>query len=197
MTATARNGVLSAREGEALAGLFQLITATYRSPGDALAADLESGRLASLAGTVAASLDVPAPRLPVIDWSALEARYVELFVTARGRLPAPPYAGYALDGELLGDSVTALKRFYDAHGFELDPEWRDLPDHVALIAEAGTLLCAAGRVEPAMELMTRYLLPWFERYASAVIERDADGLYGSMTRFLSTATNEVKREAAA
>lgn len=179
-------------EGTVLA--LQLVAGTYLTPGEPLRSDLASGAFAVATRHLAAAAAVELPTLGRPDVTALQSSYVALFVTSGGGLPAPPYVGYAVDGELLGPTAKRLKGFYDVHGITPNAEWGDLPDHVSAVAEAGVLLVDAGRPEAARTLLARFLLPWFERFAPAVEARDESGFYGPMTRFLHAAIREVTRE---
>ncbi len=181
---------------ELLGLTLQLATGVYASPGDALRGDLEGGAFQQATASLAerTSQSPPEPSLP--PWPTQQARYVDLFVSSPNGLPAPPYVGYAVDGELLGPTARRLKAFYDQHGITPNGAWGDLPDHLAAVAEAGTLLVEADRPDAAEELAARFLLPWFQRYADVVADADASGFYGPMTRFLHAAIKEVTREAA-
>jgi len=176
---------------------LQLVAATYRSPDAALRDDLDSGALAEAVTTLAEATGAAAPALDAVDWTELQAAHVALFVTNAGGVPAPPYVGLALDGELLGPSVEALKAFLTHHGVEVAAGWHDLPDHVAAVAEAGALLADAGREDAARVLLERFLSPWFQRYAPEVVAADVSGFYGPLTEFLGSLVNEVACEAAA
>ena len=176
---------------------LQLIAATYRSPDAALREDLDSGAFEAAVAELAETTGTAAPALPEIDWPALRTAYVALFVTNAAGIPAPPYVGLALDGELLGPSSEALKRFLAHHGVETAADWHDLPDHVAAVAEAGALLAEAGRDDVASVLLARFLSPWFQRYAQDVVAADDSGFYGPLTEFLGSLLCEVSCEAAA
>jgi TorA maturation chaperone TorD len=176
---------------------LQLIAAVYRAPGTALAADLASGDVVEAVGALAHALEIPAPVLARPDLATLQHCHVDLFVTRAGGLTAPPYVGLAADGELLGPTAEALAAFYAHHDIRPAATWHDLPDHVSAVAEAGLLLLAAGRTEAASGLLTRFIGPWFARYAAAVDAADVSGFYGPLTRFLNSAVLEVSREAAA
>ncbi len=181
-----------------LVGLaFQLVAATYRSPDAGLRDDLHSGAFEAAIAELAEAAGTTAPVLPKVDWPKLQTTYVALFVTNAAGVPAPPYVGLALDGELLGPSAEALKRFLAHHGVETAAGWHDLPDHVAAVAEAGVLLADAGRDDAACVLLERFLSPWFQRYASEVVAADDSGFYGPLTEFLGSFTSEVECEAAA
>jgi TorA maturation chaperone TorD len=62
--------------------------------------------------------------------------YTRLFLGAPQAL-AKPYASVWLTGdpELMQDSAMELLKLYEQGGFEIDPEFRDLPDHVAVELE--------------------------------------------------------------
>jgi TorA maturation chaperone TorD len=182
---------------DVVAQALQLVAATYRSPDAALRDDLDSGAFATAVAELAAATGITAPALGEIDWPKVQTAYVALFVTNAAGVPAPPYAGLALDGELLGPSAEALRRFLAHHGVEPAAGWHDLPDHVAAVAEAGALLAEAGRDDVACVLLERFLSPWFQRYAPEVVAADDSGFYGPLTEFLGSFTSEVECEAAA
>lgn len=62
--------------------------------------------------------------------------YTRLFLGAPQAL-AKPYSSVWLSGqpELMQDSAMELLKLYEHGGFEIDPEFRDLPDHVAVELE--------------------------------------------------------------
>lgn len=182
---------------DAVAQALQLVAATYRSPDAALRDDLTSGAFAAAVAELAEAAGVAAPALGEIDWTQVRTAYVAVFVTNAAGVPAPPYVGLALDGELLGPSAAALKAFLAHHGVETAAGWHDLPDHVAAVAEAGLLLADAGRDDAACVLLERFLSPWFQRYAPEVVAADDSGFYGPLTEFLGSLLCEVSCEAAA
>lgn len=179
-------------EGTGLA--LQLVAGTYLTPGEPLRSDLASGAFTAAIQQLATVAKVEAPTLAQPDVAALQSEYVSLFVTSAGGLPAPPYAGYAVDDALLGPTAQRLKGFYDVHGITPNATWADLPDHVSAVAEAGVLLLDSGRPEAARTLLARFLSPWFARFAPVVEARDENGFYGPMTGFLHAAIREVTRE---
>lgn len=176
---------------------LQLVAATYRSPDAALRDDLDSGAFAAATAALAEATGTTPPALTEVDWPRLRSTYVALFVTNAGGVPAPPYVGLALDGELLGPSAAALRTFLAHHGVEVTAGWHDLADHVAAVAEAGALLAEAGRDDVACVLLERFLSPWFQRYAPDVVAADVSGFYGPLTEFLASCLSEVSCEAAA
>jgi putative dimethyl sulfoxide reductase chaperone len=181
---------------DAVGPTLQLIAATYRSPGPALQEDLVTGAFAAALDALADAAGTTAPEFGDVDWNELRAAYVALFVTCPGGIAAPPYVGYAADGELLGSTTDALLAFYRGQGLQVNADWADLPDHVAAVAEAGALLADADRDEAARTLAAAFLSPWFERYASAVVAADTSGFYGPLTEFFRSVMSEVACEVA-
>ena len=188
---------LPERAVAALDPLLQLIAATYRTPGSALHADLESGAFADACGALADVLDLVPPAFGPFDFAGMQERHVALFVSSGDGIVAPPYAGFAVDRELLGATFQAMGRTFARYGIEVRADWADLPDHVAAVAEGAGLLLEAGAFDGALEVLERYLAPWFERYAAAVAAADVGGVYGALTPFLDAAIKEVVREAQA
>lgn len=184
----------SERAIAALDPLLQLIAATYRTPSPALRADLESGAFADACGALADVLDLIPPAFGPLDFAALQERHVALFVSSGSGIVAPPYAGFAVDHELLGTTFQAMGGTFARYGIEVRGDWADLPDHVAAVAEGAGLLLEAGTVDGACEVLERYLAPWFDRYAAAVAAADVGGVYGALTPFLDAAIKEVVRE---
>jgi len=174
--------------------VFQVIAGTYRSPGTTLANDLGSGAFAAALQAVAAECELAAPVLSEPDVRELQAAYVDLFVSSRRGVAAAPYVGVALDGELMGDSAQQLGAAFAAAGIELTPTWRDLPDHIAAVAEGGSLLVRSGRSSDANDLLSEFIAPWFAYATAAIIERDHTGFYAPVTQFLHDAIKEVTRE---
>lgn len=193
MTTAAPEAVVELDEA-ALDLLYQLIAATYRSPSANLTADLSSGAFSEALAALAAASGATAPALAPQDLSTLQVGYVDLFVSSRRGIAAAPYIGAAIDGELMGASAQQLGAAFAAHGIELTDAWRDLPDHVAAVAEGGSLLVRNGNIDAARDLLVEFVAPWFERSSSAIAARDDTGFYGPLSRFLASAIKEVSRE---
>jgi TorA maturation chaperone TorD len=181
------------RDVEALPLILQLVAATYQTPGPALLRDLDRGAIADAIARVADGLDLETPTLPDTDPTTLRSSHVDLFVSSAHAPTSPPYVGYALDGELLGPSAEAMGRFLASHGIGTDPAWRDLPDHLAAVAEAASILSVTGQHHAAERVAREWLLPWFDRYATEVASKDVSDFYGPLTTFLHAAIREVTR----
>jgi TorA maturation chaperone TorD len=174
--------------------VFQLIAGAYASPSAALRGDLGSGAFGDALDALADGLGLAAPDVTNVAWASLQTAYVRLFVTSASGITAPPYVGLAIDDTLMGPSAQLLGSAFAEHGIELRDGWRDLPDHVAAVAEGGALLVQTGRGPAAAELLEHFVAPWFERFGAAIATDDASGFYGPLTRFLQAAIKEVLRE---
>jgi len=181
------------RTADALSAACQIVAALYRSPGEGLRDDLASGRLGKISDALAHDTGLDAPRGPHAppDFDTLRSSYVSLFVSRVGGVPAPPYVGLARDVELMGPTVQRLRSDLEALGLRPNPQWRELPDHLAAVAEAVELLLERNRVGAALALTSTYLCAWFVRFADAVAAADDSGFYGEMSRFLRSVLKEV------
>lgn len=184
----------TSEDGALLGLLFELVAGIYRAPGEPLREDLDSGALLAALETVADATGVEAPELPSPAWPALQSSHVELFVSSPSGVAAPPYVGFAIDDEVMGPSAQLLGAAFADYGIEVQDTWRDLPDHLAAVAEGGALLVRSGRSDAALALLEGFVAPWFERYTDAVAERDTSAFYGPITHFLRRTIEEVTRE---
>jgi putative dimethyl sulfoxide reductase chaperone len=177
---------------------LQLVAATYRSPEAPLQADLASGALQEALDALAAHAGVDAPdrRRPRLGPRAVEPRR-PVRQQPSGGIVAPPYVGFAIDGELLGPSAEALRALPRTTASRSTPTGR--PARPRRGGRRGRLLAArgAGREAAARDLLARFLSPWFQRYAGAIAAADVSGFYGPLTEFLGSVMSEVAREAAA
>lgn len=124
----------------AQADVCRLLSACYYEPGP----EFVEENLFDALHAAAAALD------PVLAAQALQLKeaferdsqedllvdYAKLFL-GPGHTLAPPYesAWRDQDGADTADSVQALIELYDDGGFAIDPDFRDLPDHVAVELE--------------------------------------------------------------
>jgi len=124
--------------------------------------------------------------------------YTRLFLGAPQAL-ASPYGSVWLSGEpgLMQDSAMALQRLYEQGGFEIDPEFRDLPDHVAVELEFLYLLshehnrshatADAPALQAVAALRTAFLAGhlgrWLGPFLAAVNEHAECGFYRELAAF--------------
>lgn len=170
-----------------------ILTATFGSSASDLDEHLASGRLQRALDELSGLIGKPAPRLPRASLVSLQEARVELFTSNPAGLPAPPYAGLAIDGEILGPAVDRLQALLQSHGFETNPSWTELPDHLAVIG--AVLANDACPEDLARGLETEYLRPWLERYAGALAGADRTGVFSMIANFLAEpAASEVSHE---
>ncbi|MFD3005090.1 TorD/DmsD family molecular chaperone [Thermus tengchongensis] len=163
--------------------LLGWVTASlFAPPGEALFRELAAGTLEEALEELTGH-PVALPRVPQGE---LQATYTALFVTHPEGLPAPPYAGYALDGELFGPSYHRLLEFYREGGLEVQESWRDLPDHLAAVGEAIAFL-STKRPDLAKRLVQEFLSPWLKRFGQAVKTHDPTGFYAALVDLLEEA----------
>jgi TorA maturation chaperone TorD len=157
-----------------------VVAGFFAPPGEALWQELQGGTLEEAFSELkGAPVALPHPPFP-----ALQEAYTALFVTNPQGVPAPPYAGYARDGVLLGPSYHALLEIYREGGLEVRETWRDLPDHLAALGEAMALL-APKRPDLAERLAREFLHPWLKRFGETVKAQDATGFYAHAVDLLA------------
>jgi len=186
-------GVVRDATAEALGAACQVVAVVYRAPAEGLLDDLRCGRLAAVTDALAGWLGIEPPRGPHAPPGddALHAAHLALFVSRPGGVPAPPYVGLVRDRELMGPSVRRLRADLEALGLRPAAEWRELPDHLAEVADAVDRLLEHGRSAAATGIAAAYLAPWFDRFADAVALHDDGGFYGEITGFLRRVLYEV------
>lgn len=147
--------------------------------------------LAEAAGRLGPAFTADAPQDLLVD-------YTRLFVGAPQAL-AKPYASVWLtdEPELMQASAMDLQRLYEQGGFEVDPEFRDLPDHVAveleflyLLAYQRNLAVATGdaaALQAVDVLRTAFLVGhlgrWLGRFILAVHDNAQCAFYRELAEF--------------
>ncbi len=120
--------------------LCRFLAGCYYEPGPEFAEERLFDSIAAAAQRVHPELAVQAQRLAAAfaaaPLEALLVDYTRLFLGAPQAM-AKPYASVWLSGqpELMQESVDALMQMYAQGGFDIDPEFKDLPDHVAVELE--------------------------------------------------------------
>lgn len=190
MTGSAGNGRSAGLTRHQLLGA--VLAATFGADAASLHDHLGSGRLQTALRDLAEVTGTTAPDLPSPSLEGLQVARVNLFSANPSGLPAPPYAGMAIDGRILGPSVDRLEALCSAHGYAAVPGSTELPDHLAAI---GAVLaddsCPASLAE---SLENEYLRPWLERYAGPVATVDETGVFNAVTDFLAGLLDrEVRR----
>ncbi len=163
--------------------LLGWVTASlFSPPGEALFRELYAGTLEEALEELTGH-PVALPRVPPQE---LQTAYTALFITHPQGVPAPPYAGYALDGAFFGPSFHRLLEIYQEGGLEVQATWKDLPDHVAAIGEAIALV-ADRKPHLARRMAQEFLKPWIERFGPQVKTHDPTGFYATLVDLLEEA----------
>lgn len=176
--------------------LCRFLAGCYYEPGPEFAEERLFESILDAALRIGPELGERAARLQEAFASAvlqdLLIDYTRLFLGAPQAL-AGPYASAWLSGEpeLMQDSVMALQELYEDGGFTIDPDFRDLPDHVAVELEFLYLLsyqlnqaAAAGddaTVQAFDALRTQFLAGhlgrWLGPFVRAVREHAGSDFY--------------------
>jgi TorA maturation chaperone TorD len=120
--------------------LCRFLAGCYYEPGPEFAEERLFDSIVAAAQRIGPELAEHAQRLAAAFAAApletLLVDYTRLFLGAPQAL-AKPYASVWLSGqpELMQDSVDALLQMYAQGGFDIDPDFKDLPDHVAVELE--------------------------------------------------------------
>ena len=111
----------------------------------------------------------------------LAVDHARLFVGPFG-LKAAPYGSVYLDGDgkVMGNSTMRVLQIYEQEGLDLDSEFAELPDHVAVeleflyyliyravgASEEGGIEDSAHSVAAQKMFLGEFLLPWLEPFCS-------------------------------
>jgi putative dimethyl sulfoxide reductase chaperone len=136
----------------------------------------------------------------VPDDQALLREYSRLFLSPPA--PAMLNLGFHLDGGIMGGSTRQMEAWYQRHGLERDPSFRDLPDHLVLNLQflAWVLGAAAessgndGDTEmqglrDARDLIARFTLPGVHalkgKIEAAIEEHRLSATYAALSSLLA------------
>jgi TorA maturation chaperone TorD len=188
--------------------MCRYLAACYYEPDQAFEAEGMFSNLAGAARQVDESLSIRAERLAQ-DFRAarledLLVDYTRLFIGPVNMF-AKPYGSYWLDEEktLMGESTMAVQDLYHEAEFEIDEEFKELPDHIAVELEFLYLLLFrenearialdAPKLSEALELQRRFLKvhlgAWIGKFADAIRSSAYCGFY----RELAELTEEFIR----
>ena len=132
--------------------------------------------------------------------AVMESEQVRLFVNAPGGVPAPPYAAYYLDGELLGPSCNWVSAQYRAQGLELDAGAGQPPDFLSTEFEFLYFLCRHQRAarltsdalafsaaaQAEADFFRDHLVRWLPRFAGDVARASVSGcFFGQVAELLT------------
>lgn len=197
--------------------LCRYLAASYYEPDPAFDEEGMFAALVAAAGQIDASLVPDAESLAQAFHSApadaLLLEYTRLFLGPMEIL-AQPYGSVWLSGDktLMGETSMAVLDMYQEGGFEMDEEFRELPDHIAAELEFLYLLLFrenealgqedAGELAAVAALKKRFLLEhlgrWVPDFTAAVAKSSQSAFYRHLAVLtLAFVKLEVRRSQAA
>lgn len=179
--------------------LCRLLAACYYEPESAFAEEGVFDGLLAAARLVDDALVPKAQALGDVfratDLPTLLLDYSRLFLGPMEML-AKPYGSVWLDAEktLMGDSTLALLELYREAEFEMDDEFRELPDHIAVELEflyqlifrenearlSGDWARLAATLSLRQRFLTQHLGAWVNQFTNAVQARAQCGFYRTL-----------------
>ena len=123
-------------KGTARENVCRFLAACYYQPGPEFSEEKVFDSMVDAATRIHPDLAAHARRLgegfSAEEPESLLVDYTRLFL-GPGPIVAKPYGSVWLDGEntLMGDSTMAVQELYHEGGFEMDEDFRELPDHIA------------------------------------------------------------------
>lgn len=183
-------------QAAAQADLCRLLAACYYEPGSEFAEEKVFEAMVDAAALLSPDLAGLAQQLKAafagVSGEDLLVDYARLFVGPNGTLAAPYESAWR--GQETGsplDPTLALVDLYEQGGFEMDPDFRDLPDHLAVELEflytlifdiaaatqSGDERALAHAQTLRAALLERHLACWIGPFAAAVGENAASDFY--------------------
>lgn len=166
----ALSGSDPAADRRRMADGYAVLARCWRQPTEDLVAAVNGGELETV---------VPGVRDVSLD--RLRAEHARLFVGPADP-PCPPYESVYRDGDdgpgqVVGPSTRAVVGWYREYGMGLDPDWPDLPDHLATELEFAAVLLDRGEAEACERFLDEHLRQWFDGFAARVRASDPPAFY--------------------
>jgi len=172
------------RERGRLADGYAVLAQCWRRPTEDLVAAVEAG---DLEGVV--------PGVRDVSLGELRAEHARLFVGPADP-PCLPYESVYRDGDddgpgqVLGPSTHDVVNWYQEYGMGLDPDWSDLPDHLATELEFAAVLLDRGESGACERFLDEHPRQWFDDFASAVRASDPPAFYRELLETTAAAIEE-------
>ena len=200
----------------AQADLCRLLAACYYEPGREFAQEKVFDAMIAAARHIDPDFAEQAQQLKMAFDAESEENllvdYAKLFLGPVGTLAAPYESAWRdqQSGSPI-DPTLALVELYDDGGFALDPDFRDLPDHIAVELEflysllfalaaatkSGDQSAMAHALVLRRALLERHLACWITPFATAVDEKATCLFYRQLARLTETFISRQSASAAA
>ena len=162
-----------------LADGYAVLAQCWRRPTESLVRAVNAGEIA-----------VVAPEVESVTVERLDVEHTRLFV-GPDTPPCPPYESVyrGENGGVLGSSTQAVVEWYRSFGLVPDPEWPDLPDHVATELEFVGHLIREGEEERAEQFLDEHPRRWLEPFLTDVERETREPFYASLARATRSAVD--------
>jgi putative dimethyl sulfoxide reductase chaperone len=186
------------------ADCYRLLAACFYPPDKMMADEGVLETLKTLLETVYPDIGLQTPSFPSNEnnegLTSLAVAYTRLFLGPPG-IPAPPYASYYLDktGMVMGPSVVEISRIYQSAGLNVDDDFDEMPDHIAVMLEFLYVLLfmeARAALEKNHEevikfkntrhrFLNDYMRPWIPGFCEKIGEADVHPFYNDLAACLA------------
>ncbi|SFB73266.1 chaperone TorD involved in molybdoenzyme TorA maturation [Halobiforma haloterrestris] len=127
------------------------------------------------------------------DVTGLRTEHARLFV-GPGDPPCPPYESvYRDDGDVLGPTTRAAVEWYRAYDLGLEPDWPDLPDHIATELEFVAHLLERGEVDACEQFLDEHLRQWTGEFCERVRAETREPYYEALATATEAAISAEQR----
>lgn len=142
---------------------------------------------------------------PLRDRGKVENELVRLFINTQRGVPAPPYASWHIDGQLMGPTTEWVVEQYRAQGLDAS-EGGEPSDFITTEFEFMEHLCrhelaarttgddeALKQIIATQKVFVEHLVRWLPRLAIAIRKADPIPLFARVARILEIFTEEEEQ----
>ncbi|ELY77821.1 MULTISPECIES: molecular chaperone [Natrinema] len=172
-----RNSVLEGDDRGRLAGGYSVLARCWRQPTADLLEAVSDGTFERIE-----------PEVAETTVEELRVEYARLFVGPAEPV-CPPYESLYRDGDdaVLGPSARAVVKWYQSYGLGLEPEWPDLPDHIATELEFAAYLLEREDPETCERFLDEHPRLWIEEFLDDVERETREPYYRALATMTAAA----------
>ncbi|ELY71504.1 TorD/DmsD family molecular chaperone [Natronobacterium gregoryi] len=165
------------RERTKLAEGYAVLAECWRQPTETLLEEVAAGTLGEID-----------PAVREADFESLRVEHARLFVGPEDPV-CPPYETVYRDAEdaVLGPTTRAVVKWYQTYGLGLEPDWPDLPDHVATELEFAAYLLEHEDVETCEQFLDEHPRQWMNEFLEGVRRETREPYYGALADLTAAA----------